>query len=226
MTVRGNEVIFHSALSFIRMLVSVRSIFTASVICRIIVSLRYDPVTLIPNSCISPPCSSTQCLHSGDWSMFLAANLPRCSAPRVYALLAVSPTYTLLEQFSPIHSIVYVTLSVLQFPFPVVVHTKQSALPQLPVANGFDRCSSLLSVPPVLSTTLILNPLFCIAFVYILFSFPLGVDGINRTESNPPVYTRSFFLPSVLLVPFCASSLVGALVVFRSLRSLPSSCTP
>ena len=45
MTVRGNEVIFHSALSFIRMFVSVRSILTASVICRIVPSLRYDPVT-------------------------------------------------------------------------------------------------------------------------------------------------------------------------------------
>ena len=38
MTVRGNEVIFHSALSFIRMFVSVRSILTASIILQYIVS--------------------------------------------------------------------------------------------------------------------------------------------------------------------------------------------
>ena len=80
MTVRGNEVIIHSALSFIRMFVSVRStdvngpVYFDCLICRIIVSLRTNAVTLMPNSCIScTSCSLTQRLHSGDWSMFLAA---------------------------------------------------------------------------------------------------------------------------------------------------------
>ena len=138
MTVRGSEVMFHSALSFMSNAVSVRSICTASEICRSIVSLRYEPVTLIPNSCVTPPCSSTQCRHRGDWSISLAPNLLKCSPPLVYALLAVSPLYTFLLQFSPKHSIVYVPLSVWQFPLPVVVQTKQSALPQLPVLKGFD----------------------------------------------------------------------------------------
>ena len=160
MTVRGNEVIFHSALSFIRMSESVRSICTASVIWRIIASLRYVPVTAIPNPWTSPPCSSTQCLHSGDWSMFLAANLPKCSPTRVYALLAVYPIKTILQLNSPKHSLEYVTLSVSQSPLPVVVQTKQSVLPQLPVLNGFDRCNSLFSVRPVRSTTRTRSPLF------------------------------------------------------------------
>ena len=115
---------FHSALSFIKVLVSVLSICTASVICRIIVSFLYDPVTVISNLWGSPPCWSTQCRHKGDCSTLLAANLLRCSPPLVYALLAVSPLYIFLEQSSPIHAIVYVTLSVWQFPFPVVVQTQ------------------------------------------------------------------------------------------------------
>ena len=194
MTVLGRDVMFHSALSFMSNSVSVRSICTASDICRSIVSLRYEPVTFIPNCWVSPPCSSTQCRHNGEPFISRAPNLLRCSPPK--ALLAVSPLYTFLVQLSPKHFIAYVTLSVWQFPLPVVVQTKQSSLPQLPVLNGFDRWSSLFRVRPVRSTTRIRSPLLRIACSYIFFSFPSGVDGAKRTESNPPSLYQSFFFRS------------------------------
>ena len=175
---------------------SVFSIWTASVIWRTIVSFRYVPVTHISNPCTSPLCSSTQCRHKGDWSMFLAANFPKCSTPRVYPLLAVSPLYIFLKQLSPLHFKAYVTLSASQFPLPVVVQTKQSFRSQLSFLNGFDLCSSLFSVRPVRSTNLIRNPLFRMAWWYILLSFPPGVDGTNNTESNPPCLYQDFLLSS------------------------------
>ena len=150
---------FHSALSFMRLLGSVLLICTASDICRIIASFLNDPVTDIINDCTSPPCSSTQCRHMGDWSIFLAANFSICSARRVYPLLDVSPLYMFFLQFPPWQSTIYVMLSVSQFPFPPDVQIKQSALLQFPSLKGFDLCNSLFSVRPVLSTTLIRRPL-------------------------------------------------------------------
>ena len=164
MTVRGTRVIFHSARSFMRLLASVLLICTASVICRIIASFLYDPVTDIVNACTSPLCCSTQCRHKGECSIFLAANFFKCSFPRVYPLLAVSPLYTFFLQFSPRQPTTYVMLSVSQFPFPPDVHIKQSALPQLFFLKGFDLCNSLFSVRPVRSTTLIRSPLLRMAW--------------------------------------------------------------
>ena len=150
---------FHSALSFMRLSGSMLLICTASDICLIIASFLNDPVTDIINDCSSPPCSSTQCRHIGDWPTFLAANFSKCSAPRVYPLLAVSPLYMLFLQSPPWQSTTYVILSVSQLPFPPDVQIKQSALLQFPSLKGFDLCNSLFSVRPVRSTTLIRRPL-------------------------------------------------------------------
>ena len=147
----------------------------------------------ISNSCITPPCCSTLWRHRRDCSISLVAKSCKCSPPRVYPLLAVSPLYFPFLQFTPLHSTTYVTLSVSQFPLPVVVQTKQSSLPHPPFLKGFDLCSSLFIVLPVRLTTLMRSPLFCIVRSYIHLSFPSGVAGMNRTESNPPCLYQFFF---------------------------------
>ena len=138
MTVRGIRVMFHSALSFIRILTSILLICTASVTWRSMASFLYDPVTDIRNVCISPACCSTQCRHRGELFKSLAVSLAMCSPPLVYALYADSPLYTFFSQFLLPQSILYVILSVLQLPCPNVVQTRQSPLPQLGSLNGFE----------------------------------------------------------------------------------------
>ena len=93
MTVLGTAVMFHSALSFIRAPGSVLFICTASVIWRNIASSLNVPVIDIKNGCISPPCSATQCRHSGELSALCDAKLLVCSNPLVKPFPAVSPLY-------------------------------------------------------------------------------------------------------------------------------------
>ena len=186
MTARGTGVIFHSVLSFINTSLSVLLIWTASVICRSIASLRYDPVMDMLKDCMSPPCCARQCFHKDELLTLCEFRWFKCSTPRVYPFPAVSPLYCFLTQFSPRHFTAYVMLSVSQFPLPVVVQIKQSFRWQLAFLKGFDLCSSLFKVHPVHSTTLTRKPLFWMAWWYILFNFPSGVEGTNRTESNPP----------------------------------------
>ena len=153
MTARGTGVIFHSVLSFINTSLSVLFIWTASTIWRSIASFRYDPVIDMLNDCKSPPCCARQWHHKGELSTLREFKWVKCSTPRVYPLDAVSPLYTFFTHPSPRQFILYVTLSVAQFPFPEVVQIKQSPLPQTSPLNGFDVCSWLFNVLPVHSTT-------------------------------------------------------------------------
>ena len=124
MFIHGTLVMFHSALVLIRAFWSVFSI------------------------CITPAWSVWQCFHSPDFSV-----LPRspaiCSFPRLYPLNDDSPLYSRTHSSSS-HDILYVKFSALQLPTPVVVHMKQSSLPQLVALKGFERCSMLFTVSPQL----------------------------------------------------------------------------
>ena len=194
-TARGTRVMFHSARSFIRVPAGAFCICTASLICLSMESFLNDPVTDISNDCISPSCSSRQCLHNGELSTFLPVRSVMCLFPRVYPFPDVSPLYVPFSHSPPSHLIWYVMFSRLQFPFPDVVQTKQSFLPHPPSWNGLDVCSWLFNVLPVRSTVLMRSPLFLISSSYIRFSLPPGVDGTNRTESNPPcLYHSLLFL--------------------------------
>ena len=112
----------------------------------------------------------------------------------MYPFLDDSPLYLFFSSQSPRQLIWYVMLSLVQFPVPPDVHTKQSSLPQCCGLKGFETCSFCLSVIPVRSTTFILNPQLAISCWYIFFSLPFGVNGTKRTESNPPsLYHVSLF---------------------------------
>ena len=207
---------FHSALVLIRESVGVFSICTASVIWRIIASLRNVPVTFIPKLWITPACFARQCFHSPEFVDFdLSSDI--CSLPLLYALNDDSPLYTPSHP-SCWHSMAYVISSFSQFPTPVVVHTAQSIRSQFLLRNGFDRCNLLFSVAPVLSTTRIRIPLFFTTFLYIFFSVDPGVDGTNNTESNPPSRYHELFCSSY--VHLVSTLSVCLLDVYRHLLSV------